>query len=248
MRSLPPGFRWISGPGGQAFTREETASWVRGVLDRGHTLYEAAQEAGEVRLQGRLPVPVVPVAGRPRVVRHYHRGGAVARVLGDRYLRTGVPRPLGELRASEEARARGIPTPRVVAGAIYPSGLVYRGDLVTDYVPRSKDLARILFGGEVDPPVPPAPALRATGRLLATMAAQGLRHPDVNARNVLLTADEEEPLAWILDLDRCALSPGGSAVEVEPMKSRLLRSLAKISETAGVRSPDPAPLEEGLAS
>jgi 3-deoxy-D-manno-octulosonic acid kinase len=172
----------------------------------------------------------------------------VARFLGDRYLRAGAPRPLRELRASEEARAREIPTPRVVAGAVYPAGLVYRGDLVTDYVPRSADLAGIVFGGAVDPPVSPASALRAAGRLLSTMAARGLRHPDVNARNVLLTADEEEPLAWILDLDRCVLSPDGSAVEVGSMKARLLRSLAKIAASAGGSPPDPEPLEEGLTS
>ena len=57
----------------------------------------------------------------------------------------GTPRPVHETRVSEEARRRGVPTPRVVAAMTYPQGPYYRADLVTEFVPASTDLVESLF-------------------------------------------------------------------------------------------------------
>lgn len=275
---LPRRFHTVRAPGAVAFARPEAMTWLRARLDHPGGLYGAALDEAETLLRGRGPVPVVPVppdGSVPRVarpadvgvpwrpaarwaVRHYHRGGAVASLLADRYLRFGTPRPFLEAIASEEVGRRGIATPAVVAGVVYPSGLVYRADLVTAFVPETRDLAAVLFGragtGDGRTPADGAlrrghgaaelqvgerdrlGALRRTGALIARMAARGVRHPDLNAKNVLLREPRDPtsdggPETLILDLDRCAFTDGVDSPA--PLLARLERSLRKFERAGG---------------
>ncbi|MEJ2504052.1 MAG: lipopolysaccharide kinase InaA family protein, partial [Gemmatimonadota bacterium] len=88
--------------------RAALEGWIRrhGTLEAA-----AAADPGAEILQGRGEVMVVPAPdGDGRwVVRHYHRGGAVAGLLGDRYLRAGTPRPVRELRVGRRIRDLGVP-------------------------------------------------------------------------------------------------------------------------------------------
>lgn len=231
-RDLPEGYEALRVRGAWAFALPEVRGWVDGSLAAGTLHGRAADEAVET-LRGRGPVYVVRVGGALRVVRHYLRGGLVAPVLVDRYLRWGSPRPLREMRASEVARRRGIPTPRVSAGAVYPAGPFYRADLLTDYVAGSRELATLLFGAGAT--AQRRDALAATGTLIARMAAAGVRHPDLNARNVLIDSTEGGVRALLLDLDRCAVTPAPRPVEAGPMVERLLRSIRKLSRIAPAR-------------
>lgn len=240
MVKLPRGYERLEVAEAAAFSVPGLRPWAERAL-AGGTLHGRAAAEAEATLQGRGPVHVVEAGGRPRAVRHYFRGGAVAALLGDRYLRVGEPRPLAELRASEAARSRGVPSPRVVAGAVYPAGVFYRADLVTDYVPGARDLAAWLFG-EAGPDERRA-ALAATGTLVARMAAAGLRHPDLNAGNVLLTTSDDGLRALLLDLDRCALAPPGRSASSGPLLARLERSLRKLSGATG----RPPPSSDELA-
>ncbi|HSR42729.1 MAG TPA: lipopolysaccharide kinase InaA family protein [Longimicrobiales bacterium] len=240
MTDLPAGYRPVTGPGAWAFAVPELTVWVEATV-RDTTLHEWAEDRARSTLAGRGPVHVAEVAGEDRAVRHYFRGGAVAVVLGDRYLRLGVPRPVRELRASVAARERGVPTPRVVAGAVYPTGLFYRADLVTDYVADSRDLAAVLFGDEDDDTR--RTALVATGELVGRMAAAGLRHPDLNARNVLLTPSDGGLRALLLDLDRCSVEPARRPTPALAMLARLRRSLAKLAAARGAVGPSREELE-----
>lgn len=250
-----PGFRVIERGRVRALVRPEATSWVDQVLESGRTLHEAAARVpGALSLQGRgavhaipTPLPDGPGAEEDRwVVRHYHRGGAVAALLGDRYLGIGVPRPFRELRASEEVRTRGILTPRVIAAAIYRSSGVYRGDIVTEYIPDTLELADLLFGsGGVRGGGGRIEGLSRAGALVRELGDKGVFHPDLNAKNVLLKEDSGSwPTAYLIDLDRCGtahradaqgqgardLAPGGKA---ESMYRRLRRSLRKWEEKSG---------------
>jgi 3-deoxy-D-manno-octulosonic acid kinase len=234
---LPPGYVPIQGGGATAFAQPHMRTWVEAALSGG-TLHRAAGERAEETLRGRGSVYVVAVNGLRRVVRHYQRGGLPAHLLHDRFLRVGEARPLRELHASEAARQAGIPTPRVVAGAIYPNGWFYRADLVTDYVPESRNLAEIVFGDADRSDV--HDALRATGTLIGAMASIGLGHPDLNARNILLVRGTGGVSAILVDLDRCRVPPVPQPVSPEPMVTRLIRSLRKIARTRAIPS-GPAP-------
>lgn len=229
----PAGYEPVAGPGAQGFARPRARAWVEGVLRSGSTLHEAASEAGgEDLLEGRGPVPVISVEGERWAVRHYFRGGAVASLLGDRYLRLGRPRPAAEAYWASLVTQRGIPTPPVLAGAIYPDGVFYRADLVTRYLPDSRDLATVLFD-DPDPAFPRAEALEATGSLLVWSAEAGIYHPDVNAKNVLLQKREGELAPHLLDLDRCQADVAGIGWIEDAMVARLKRSLRKLGQASG---------------
>ncbi len=233
-------------PHAWAFAVEAAVPWVREVIESGLTLHEwAATRADRRVLAGRgtvysVPAPVPGPDARGRwVVRHYYRGGAIAHVLDDRYLAVGRPRPLNEARASIEARSREIATPAVVAGAIYPAGVFYRADLVTEEIPQASDLAAILFGVHADGSVPaterldPTDSLAAAARLVRAMEQKGISHPDLNAKNIVLRSEADGPHAHLVDLDRCYARLVGVPGPAFPMRQRLERSLRKFGLRTG---------------
>lgn len=243
----------LSRPGVRVLVRPEARRWSEHALDAHGSLHRAAARGPDRRrMEGRGPVYAIPArptggdeaagASEDRwAVRHYRRGGAVARLLGDRYLRVGTPRPFRELRASEAVRGRGLPTPRVVAAATYTSGIFYRGDLVTTYIPRAIELATVLFDAKrrgVSGTVDRREALAETGKLIRKMALAGVLHPDLNARNVLLEWSGGAPEAHLVDLDRCRVEEGPLANAAEAMHARLVRSIKKLGKKADLPVPE----------
>lgn len=235
---LPGGYVAVEAGGWWGFAREGDAGWVSGVLAGGSSLsgWAAAQPEAETRV-GRGAVHVVDAPagahGDRYAVRHYRRGGLIAPLLGDRYLAVGTPRPLTELDAAVAARARGVATPMVVAGAVRPRGIVYRADLITEYVP-GYDLASVLWDGAGA--WTPEQALEVVGRFVAHLEHAGLRHPDLNARNLLLDAVPGGSV-HVLDLDGARMVAAGGADD--RMRRRLRRSLHKL-ERRRRRPLDPA--------
>ena len=254
---LLEGFERVPSGMGEVWSRPEARAWAQRALDAGLTLFQAARGlSGATVLEGRGPVYVIPrqapsssregaqgtgSGAEPSplwVVRHYRRGGWIAPLLGDRYLRFGVARPLRELRSSEAARARGVRTPRVVAAAVYGGALFTRGDIVTEYVSRSEDLAEVLFGekrqglgGAVDR----REALIAAGHLIRGLSEAGVSHPDLNAKNILMEWIGAAPQAHLVDLDRCKVIAEGARLRPDPMHERLRRSLRKWERRMGVK-------------
>lgn len=245
----PPGFQVVDHPGVRVLARTEVAPWVRYVIEGGSTLHDAAgSERDVVALEGRAPVFVIPAklprglrrrGGQRWVVRKYARGGRVLpKLLGDKYLGVGLPRPFHEARVSEEVRERGVPTPRVLAAATYSAGAFYRGDLVTEMIPDASDLVDVLFdnrrkgaggaGERLD-------ALAASGSLVRVMAEAGLHHRDLHAGNILLQWEGTAPRARILDLDLSRLLPRGARAPASAMVRRLKRSLRKWEGRTGLR-------------
>ena len=233
-----PGFEFERVAGGLVTARPEAAVWCREALVQHGSLHSAATKQAARHLQGRGPVPMIlnPSGDGPEwVVRHYRRGGAM-RILDDRFVRLGVPRSLQEVDSSVRAQLLGINTPRVIAAAVYPSGLFYRADLITEFVSDARELADVLLGTS-DPPSPPddgdtrALALRCTDRLITSMVTNGLRHPDLNARNILLVRTAGGMDAILLDLDQCAIRDGGGLDESTGLRQRLARSIRKLART-----------------
>lgn len=254
------GFETVKGPGARALVRPEATPWVRMALEGGRTLHQAAAAHREAfRLDGREPLFVIPArvavegkasgheeasgaraSGEKRwAVRHYRRGGRLLPlVLGDRYLRAGRIRPLHEVEASETARRRGIPTPRIVAAAMYLSGPFYRADLVTVFVPGATDLATTLLGAArkgLGGAMERRDALRAAGELIRQMASRGLLHRDLHAGNILLEWRGAAPRPHLVDLDRCRVMPDGGMTSPDSMQRRLRRSLRKWERRTGLR-------------
>ena len=225
-------------------------------LDRAGTLFDAAAADPRAEpLEGRGVVHVVPrPSGERWVVRHYRRGGAVAALLGDRYLRVERSRPERELEASRALKQAGIATPTVVAAACYPRGAFYRGDIVTRFLPGSRDLAAILFpqsigdsdgagsegggtggaGGSAGPgSIAPATALEAAGRLIRRAQEAGLRHPDLNLKNILVVETAEGVTAHVVDLDRARVKAPVGGWWRRRMVRRFWRSARKFERRTG---------------
>lgn len=194
-----------------------------------NTLYEfAARQPSARTLQGRGAAYAIalPHGGARVVVRHNRHGGLFGRITGDLFLTpTRAPR---ELEMSLELGRRGVPTPDVVAYALYPpGGLLQRTDVASKEINGGRDLADILTG---DGGPERAAALAATATLLGSMTRAGVRHPDLNAKNVLVTYER----AYVLDVDRVKL--GGDAASVlEANFARLSRSLVKWRDRFGAR-------------
>ena len=230
---LPAGLAPVEGSIGWGFAAPEARGWVEQALQRGEMLRSvAAAHPDPVELVGRGPVHALPAPDGGRwVVRPYLRGGLLAApLLGDRHLRVGTPRPVAEAKASAEVGARSVRTPRVVAGAVYPWGAFYRADIVTEYIPASRDLAAALFATGRTPASERSALLDLAGGLLGRLARAGIEHRDLNARNILVVREGEALVALLLDLDRCRLRPRGIPISPARMLARLERSLRKISQ------------------
>ena len=214
--------------------RNEVLDWARSALERAGTLYDYAAGCEGARvMQGRGPAYCIDGPAGACVVRHYRRGGEVARWLGDRYVHAGEPRPLRELRASEEVRRRGIDTPVVLALAIYPAGAFYRADIATAFVPGAQDMAAALFGPASLEGADRLAAWAAAGALLRTLGERGVAHADLNLKNVLLDTSVQPFRVFLLDLDRCRVTGRLTALARLGMLRRFRRSAAKWAKMAG---------------
>ena len=166
-------------------------------------------------------------------MRHYQRGGLLAPYLDDRYLVTGTPRPLKELRVSKEARSRGIPTPRIIGGATYRFGLFYRADLITEYLSDATDLASVLFGLKQRNRALCITALHTTGKLVRLLEKERVAHADLNASNILVNQPGGACSAHVIDLDRCRPLSLTAPAPVKLMRRRLEHSLKKLAQRHG---------------
>ncbi|HVJ61342.1 MAG TPA: 3-deoxy-D-manno-octulosonic acid kinase [Tahibacter sp.] len=154
------------------------------------------------------------------VLRHYRRGGLVARALGDRYLWTGEARTRGftEFRLLQSLAERGLPVPAPVAARYVRRGPFYRADLLMRRIPQSETLAQRLAAGSAD-----SVAMARVGATIAQFHAAGAYHADLNAHNIMLT-DER---VYLIDFDRGELRAPESGWQQANLE-RLKRSLAKL--------------------
>lgn len=173
----------------------------------------------------------LPATGQGVVVRHNRHGGALRALTGDLFL--GATRAPRELGIALSLRGLGIPTPAVLAYAVYPAGGGFaRSDVVTEEVADSTDLGELLLAttpGSDDRRM----GWNATRRLMKRLAAAGIRHHDFNVKNVLLRRTSDDLFAgYVLDVDRvefdCTRRDAFAG-----NRARLRRSVEKWRDTRG---------------
>lgn len=200
------------------------ADRIREALGAG-TLHDyAARHPARRSLAGRGPVYVAPLpGGGPRVVvRRSRHGGLFAPLTGDLFL--PPTRAARELETAQRLAELGIPTPQVVAVAIYRAGpLLRRSDVVTREVPDARDLGEALRQRTGHREL-----WAAAARLIAALTKGGVRHPDLNVKNILLTATPECGLrAKLLDVDRVVFGRSCDPAIARANLDRLERSARK---------------------
>lgn len=155
------------------------------------------------------------------VLRHYRRGGGMARILGDRYWYRGweASRPWREFMLLQSLRAEALPVPQVIGARMTRDGHWYRGDLITEAIKDSVTLASRLLEGTTSETL-----WWQVGHLVARLHRAGVQHADLNAHNILLAGEQ----LWLIDFDRSQRRAVG--LWCDAVLVRLRRSLLKVSD------------------
>ena len=146
---------------------------------------------------------VFDLGGNTFILRHFRRGGAVSRLLRDRYLWTSLARtrPAREWRLLGEMRARGLPVPAPAAWRVVRRGpLLYRADFITVLIRHCETLHRVLLEREL-----PEEGWRRLGATLRRFHECQVWHPDLTAGNILV---DGEGRFHLVDFDRARLRRG----------------------------------------
>lgn len=141
---------------------------------------------------------------RQWVLRHYRRGGFIARWSRDGYvwMGEGRVRAFAEWRLLEFMRQHGLPVPKPVAARYGRAGLCYRCDLITERIAHAEPFSAALANGALE-----EPAWRAVGTAVARLHRAGVDHADLNAHNILLDA---KGAVSVIDFDRGRLRGPGA--------------------------------------
>jgi 3-deoxy-D-manno-octulosonic acid kinase len=168
--------------------------------------------------------------GRTWVRRHYHRGGLVANFVYDHYVWLGRERTRAfrEWRLLHSLYRRGLPVPRPIAARVVRGGLLYRADLVTTYLERTRPLSDYLNEGGLG-----SADWRHVGQMVRSFHDHGVDHPDLTAHNILL---DDAHAAYLVDFDNAVLREPGRWRERGI--ARLQRSLRKVALETGTRFDD----------
>jgi 3-deoxy-D-manno-octulosonic acid kinase len=154
-------------------------------------------------------------------LRHFRRGGFIARLSQDRYVWTGEDgvRAFAEWRLLELLTERGLAVPKPVAARYRRTGLFYRCDLITQRIMDARPLSAALAAEAL-----PEALWRGAGAVIARLHRAGVDHADLNAHNILL---DTRGAFSVIDFDRGRLRAQGAWTSRN--LQRLRRSLRKIS-------------------
>ncbi len=184
----------------------------------------ASRQSKREKMRGRgviyaVDLPMTPVT--PVVVRRNRHGGLLGGVTGEYFLfPTRAPR---ELALSLRLAAAGIPTPEVVAYAVYPvAGIFARSDVMTRRLPEGDDLPAAWDKASDDER---DSMLEVVGTLLKSLARAGAWHADLNLKNIYIAGSGADLTAYLLDVDRVTF-PGNGDVAARNL-DRLVRSARK---------------------
>ncbi|MBA3581027.1 MAG: 3-deoxy-D-manno-octulosonic acid kinase [Gammaproteobacteria bacterium] len=181
----------------------------------------ATEESAQRAAAGRGQTWIVSHVTGAVVLRHYRRGGVIARIVSDRYLWLGWQhtRPYREWQLLKILYDAGLPVPQPVAAQAYREGLSYTADLATRYLENSQPLSHFLLQQSTD--------WQVLGQMLRRFHRAGVWHADLNAHNILCTAQGP----YLIDFDRGRLLAAEKDQITGWMQAnlaRLLRSLRKL--------------------
>jgi 3-deoxy-D-manno-octulosonic acid kinase len=170
---------------------------------------------------GRGSAWFVGSTAHPWVLRHYRRGGFMARISNDRYWWSEEDRvrSFAEWRLLFHLTQHGLAVPKPVAAFYQRERWTYRCDLITERISPAQPLSAALQSEAL------AEAIwRAVGAAVARLHRHGVDHADLNAHNILLGS---AGMVSVVDFDRSQLrAPGAWTFR---NLARLKRSLRKIA-------------------
>lgn len=180
---------------------------------------QPSEDAALATGSGRGQAHRVIRSGAEAVLRHYRRGGLVARFSEDKYWNTppSTSRAMQEFALLRLMRSWNLPVPEPLAARHFPVGWAYSADILVALIPQSRNVAQCLTDRRLAPE-----EWRALGGAIRSLHDRQVFHSDLNCHNLLLDAAGG---AWVVDFDRCDRR-GGDDWKTRNLE-RLLRSLRK---------------------
>jgi 3-deoxy-D-manno-octulosonic acid kinase len=163
------------------------------------------------------------------VLRHYRRGGFMARLSKDRYgwRSESRVRAFAEWHLHQAMRELGLPVPRPVAAVYQRTGLTYRCDIITERIQDTRPISALIAAA----PLPQA-AWQRLGAVLARFHRAGVDHADLNAHNILCSGAHSNFHLIDFDRGRMRAAAGLGATWQQRNLERLHRSLVKVAPPA----------------
>lgn len=163
---------------------------------------------------------LIEIDGDRAILRQYYRGGLAGKLGSDRYLWLGnkLTRPWREWAILERARGAGLPVPEPLAACVCRRGPSYRAALITAFLEDTETLTQRLARGKLKPEL-----WHRLGVLIRQLQAEGIRHADLNADNVLVDSRDR---FYLIDFDKARIMRRLDDWQWRPLY-RLQRSIAK---------------------
>lgn len=163
----------------------------------------------------------------PLVLKQYHRGGLIGRLVARRYFYSGLEntRVWREFRLLDQLNRLGLPVPEVVAAEVrIRDRLFYHGRLITVEIANAKTLAEWIEQAALSEKI-----WESIGSTLRQFHDRAVYHDDLNANNIMLDLAAG---VWLIDFDKGSIGQKrGDGWKPGNLK-RLRRSLDKIKARA----------------
>lgn len=157
------------------------------------------------------------------VLRHYRRGGLMAKLSADRYVWTGLAgtRAWREYLLLAELQRLGLPAPRPVAARVVRYGWLYAADLLSQRIPDSQPLSRFLAERPLGDTV-----WQTIGKVIREFHRKHIYHADLNAHNILLDSQNR---IFLIDFDKSRIDQDASwhARTLQRLRRSLLKLQSK---------------------
>ena len=187
------------------------------------TDYWKMDKEAQPQSMGRGTVYFVKIQSQPCVLRHYNRGGLVAKLILDKYLWMGEhnTRSFKEWRLLNDMVKKQLPVPAPVAARYVRNGIYYKADIITREIPDIESLSDKLLGNSMTEQL-----WENIGECIAKFHNHGVFHMDLNVENIQIDQNNQ---VFLLDFDKGKASePLGRLSDLNLM--RLRRSIAKVTQ------------------
>ena len=183
--------------------------------------YWASQNAIMGFAEGRGTTFFIQYADQDYVLRHYRRGGMIARLSPDQYIWTGLQstRAWREWHLLARLQEMELPVPQPVAVQVVRNGMLYRADIMTRRINQTNTLAN-----ELECYALSSKNWQELGKVIRRFHQHGVWHADLNANNILLNNNKQ---VYLIDFDRGQLRQSARQWQQANLE-RLKRSLLKL--------------------
>ena len=170
--------------------------------------------------QGRGTTYFIATNNNHLVLRHYYRGGLMARINRDSYWfnRFEKTRAAREYSLLKTLASLNLPAPQPVAYRVLKKGCIYQADILSSRIMNAQDLVAILQKKPLTSDI-----WQSIGRTIKQFHQHGIYHHDLNSHNILLDTNNK---AWLIDFDRGEQRIVAKQWQENNMQ-RLLRSFKK---------------------